>query len=133
MALCQSSNKLSMKKNKIIYWVATGIITLMMLFSAFSYLTNEAMKTAFVHLGFPSYFRVELAAAKIVGALVLIIPVLKNQIKTFAYAGFAITFISAFVAHEASGDPVSVAVAPLVFLALLAVSYLFYIKTQKAA
>ena len=30
-----------MKKNKIIYWIATGIVGAMMLFSAFGYLTNE--------------------------------------------------------------------------------------------
>lgn len=121
-----------MKKNKIIYWTTTGIITLLMLFSAFNYLTNEQIKAAFVHLGFPSYFRIELAIAKIAGALILIIPFLKEPLKTFAYTGFAITFISAFIAHTASGDPASVASAPVVFLVLLVVSYLFYnkIKTE---
>ncbi len=38
-----------MKKNKIIYWTATGILGAMMLFSAYGYLTNKEMKGAFVH------------------------------------------------------------------------------------
>ena len=36
-----------MNKNKIIYWTTTGIISAMMLFSAFSYLSNPDMKLAF--------------------------------------------------------------------------------------
>jgi hypothetical protein len=63
-----------MKKEKIIYWSTTGIITAMMLFSAYGYFTNQEMKGAFVHLGFPGYFRIELGVMKILGALALILP-----------------------------------------------------------
>jgi hypothetical protein len=116
-----------MNKNKIIYWASTGIISAMMLFSAFGYFTSPDMKAAFVHLGFPDYFRVELGVLKVIGALVLIIPLVSNTIKSLAYFGFALTFVSAFIAHTASGDPMSVAVAPIIFLAILAVSF-FYQK-----
>jgi hypothetical protein len=116
-----------MNKNKIIYWTTTGIITVMMLFSAFGYFTSPDMKAAFVHLGFPDYFRVELGVLKVIGALVLIIPQFPSKIKSLAYFGFALTFVSAFIAHTASGDPMSVAVAPIIFLAILAVSF-FYQK-----
>lgn len=119
-----------MNKNKIIYWTTTGIITAMMLFSAFGYFTNADMKAAFVHLGFPDYFRIELGVLKILGALVLILPMISDKIKSFAYFGFALTFISAFIAHYASGDPISVAVAPIVFLVILGVSYIFYHKVN---
>lgn len=119
-----------MNKNKIIYWTTTSIITAMMLFSAFGYFTNTDMKAAFVHLGFPDYFRIELGVLKILGALVLILPIISDKIKSFAYFGFALTFISAFIAHYASGDPISVAVAPIVFLVILGVSYIFYHKVK---
>jgi len=122
---------MNMKKNKIIYWVTTIIISLMMLFSAYSYLTNEEIKAAFVHLGFPSYFRIELAIAKIAGALALILPFISAPFKGFAYAGFAITFISAIVAHLASADPASVVMMPAVFLAILSISYIYFQKTKK--
>jgi hypothetical protein len=120
-----------MKKDIIIFWITTGIVSVMMLFSAFNYLTNEVMKGAFVHLGFPSYFRIELAIAKILGAIVLILPLIPNRLKEFAYTGFAITFISAFIAHLASGDPVSVALMPVVFLVILIVSYIYLHRTRK--
>ena len=114
-----------MKKDKIIYWAATSILGAMMLFIAFNYLTNEEMKAAFVHLGFPAYFRIELAIAKIIGVIVLLIPAVPQRIKDWAYAGFAITFISAFIAHTSSVDPLSVAILPLFFLGILIVSFVY--------
>jgi hypothetical protein len=119
-----------MKKNKIIYWASTGIISAMMLFSAYGYLTSEAMKAAFVHLGFPGYFRIELAIAKIIGAIVLLVPVIPKRIKEFAYLGFALTFISAFIAHISSGDPISVAMMPLIFSGILLASYIYNNKYE---
>jgi len=118
-----------MKKNMIIYWTSTAIVAGMMLFSGFSYLTNEEMKGAFVHLGFPSYLRVELATAKILGAMALIIPAIPFTIKQFAYFGFAITFVSAFLAHVSVGDSANYAAMPLIFLVILAVSYFYNQKT----
>ena len=117
-----------MKKNNIIYWITTGIIAAMMLYSAYAYLTSDQMKAAFVHLGFPGYFRVELAVAKIIGALVLLVPGISKIVKQFAYFGFALTFVSAFIAHTASGDPISNAITPLLFLAVLTTSYIFFLK-----
>jgi hypothetical protein len=117
-----------MKKNKIIYWASTGIISAMMLFSAFGYFTNEEMKNGFTHLGFPDYFRIELGAAKAIGALALLIPMIPVKLKEFAYAGFGIVFISAIIAHLASGDAVSMAITPVVMLGILSVSYIYYKK-----
>jgi hypothetical protein len=120
-----------MKKDKIIYWAATGIIGVMMLFSAFQYVSNPQIKAAFVHLGFPGYFRVELAIAKIVGVFILLIPVIPRVIKEWGYAGFGIVFISAAIAHYNSGDAVSMVVMPLVFLVVLLLSHLYFSKLQQ--
>ena len=117
-----------MNKNKIIYWTTTGIISAMMVFSAYGYFSNPDMKAAFVHLGFPDYFRIELGVLKVLGALALILPMVPNKIKSFAYFGFALTFVSAFIAHTASGDPIAVAAAPIVFLVILGISYYYQDK-----
>lgn len=119
-----------MKTLKITYWTTTAIVAFMMVFSAFSYLTNPEMKQGFQHLGFPDYFRVELAMAKFIGAALLVAPI-PVRFKEWAYAGFTITFISAFIAHTASGDPVAGRIAPLVFLTLLFISYRTYHKLNK--
>ena len=120
-----------MKTNKIIYWVSTGIISAMMLFSAFGYFTSPEMKAAFVHLGFPDYFRIELGIAKILGAVVLLLPMIPAKIKDFAYFGFALVFLSASVAHAAVGDPASGIITPLVILGILGVSYFYNMKIKE--
>ena len=122
-----------MKKNKIIYWVSTGTIAAMMLFSAFGYFTSPDMDATFKHLGFPAYFRIELAVLKIIGVIVLLVPMLPEKVKVIAYFGFAITFVSAMIAHLSSGDPLSVAMVPIVLLLILGISYYFneQLKTKR--
>jgi uncharacterized membrane protein YphA (DoxX/SURF4 family) len=121
-----------MKTLKITYWVSTGIVTLMMTYSAYAYLTQPAITVAFKHLGYPDYFRIELAVAKLLGAIFLLIPA-AARIKEWAYAGFLFTFISAFIAHNASGDPIANRITPLVFLIFWAVSYITYHKINQPA
>jgi len=122
-----------MKKDKIIYWSITGVFSLFMLFSAYNYLTAPEMRSAFEHLGFPDYFRIELAVAKILGVLILLIPFVSRDFKLIAYAGFTLNLVSAAIAHSASADPTQAVVMPLVFLAVLATSYLYYQRTYKVA
>lgn len=115
--------------NKIIFWAFTGIISLLMLFSAVAYFTNPEVAEGFKAMGFQDYFRVELAIAKILGVAVLLIPAIPARIREWAFAGFGITFISAFIAHLSNGDPISTSLFPLVALALLVGSQLFFYKT----
>jgi hypothetical protein len=119
-----------MKGTKITYWITTALVALMMTYSAFAYLTDPMLDQAFHHLGFPSYFRVELAIAKLVGVVLLLAPV-KTWMKEWAYGGFVIVFVSAFIAHTATGDPVIVRIMPLIFLALHLVSYITYHKSSR--
>tara|TARA_Y100000588_G_C13969230_1_gene802227 strand:- start:319 stop:693 length:375 start_codon:yes stop_codon:yes gene_type:complete len=118
-----------MKKVNIIYWVATGLTSLMMAFSAFSYFTNPDVAAGFVHLGFPDYFRIELGIAKVIGVIVLLAPVWP-KLKEWAYAGFTINFISAFIAHQAVGDSLFDSMGPIIALVLLAISYWAFGKKQ---
>ncbi|CAH0997372.1 hypothetical protein EMA8858_03504 [Emticicia aquatica] len=120
-----------MKKDKIIYWVSTGLIGAMMIFSGYSYFTNPQMADAFKHVGFPDFFRIELGYAKLLGAFVLLIPQIPSKIKEWAYAGFGIVFISAAIAHNNSGDPTSAALTPLIMLVILVVSNIYFSKVNK--
>ena len=121
-----------MKVFKITYWATTAVFSLMMAFSAYAYVTQPDVKQGFVHLGFPDYFRVELAVAKLLGAVILLAPV-ATRFKEWAYAGFGIVLISAFIAHIAAGDPLSMRIGPLVALALLLASYFTWHKKQQSA
>lgn len=94
----------------------------MMAASAYGYLTAPMFAGAFTHLGFPGYFRVELAIAKFAGVVALLAPV-PRWMKEWAYAGFAITLVSAFIAHTSTDGP-QTAVPPVVAFAILIVSRL---------
>ena len=85
------------------YWSITGLFCLQMGFTAYAQITLPQVADAFHHLGFPDYFRLELSIAKLLGVLVLLSPV-PTRVKEWAYAGFAITLVSAVIAHLAVGD-----------------------------
>ncbi len=116
------------------YWIATGIVCAVMVFSAINFnLKNPLgpMKGAFRHLGYPDYFRIELTVAKALGVLALLIPGVPTKVREFAYAGFAITLISASIAHFSVGDPVLFVIDPLLFLGALITSYVYFHKIHR--
>ncbi len=117
-----------MKKKNIIYWATT---TLIFLFEGvLPALTSqtEMAKEGISHLGYPAYFGVMLTVFKVLGALTLIIPQIPKRIKEWAYAGFAFDFIAASVSHWAVDGFGGQAIFPLVVLAILALSYIYYYK-----
>ena len=119
-----------MKQNKIIYWVTTTIIFLfegvMPAFTSNTQLAIDGIR----HLGYPDYFRVMLTVFKVTGTIVLILPMIKRQYKEWAYAGLGFTFISAFISHTAVDGFTFLSFFPLIILAILAVSYIYYHKLQ---
>ena len=118
-----------MNKLKITYYVTTAIISAMMLFIAFETLTKPEVKISMAHLGFPDYFRIELGIAKIIGAVLIWLPV--RLLRETAYIGFAIMFASASLSHAAVSDPVGKVITGLAFLAILIVSYVSGANLQK--
>jgi hypothetical protein len=85
------------------FWIATALFCLQIGFTAYAQLRLPQVTEMFTHLGFPAYFRVELSWAKLLGVLLLLAPV-RARLKEWAYAGFAITLVSALIAHFAAGD-----------------------------
>lgn len=115
-----------MKTLNITYYISTGLISLAMAFSTFAYLSNPDLKVAFQHLGFPDYFRIELAIAKGLAAIALWVPV--RLVREVAYIGLSISFVSAFIAHLVMGDSMVHTVYPLIVLVILCVSYISQYK-----
>ena len=111
-----------MNAKTIGYWIATVLISAMMLMSAYMYLSGAPkMVEAFHSLGYPDYFRVMLGIAKVLGVAVLLAPGMR-VLKEWAYAGFTITFVAAVVSHLECGQGPA-AIAPIVALAVLMASY----------
>jgi DoxX-like protein len=91
------------KRIAIGYWIVTALFCLQIGFTAYAQLRLPEVAEAFAHLGFPDYFRVELAWAKLLGVALLLVPA-PARLKEWAYAGFAFTLGSALLAHLAVGD-----------------------------
>lgn len=121
-----------MKRTNIVYWVVTALVSLQLILAGVMYFTDPEVATGFGHLGFPDYFRQELGIAKIFAAVLIILPMVPLRVKEWTYAGVAITFLSAFIAHP-SVDGLATAVAPVISLALLVVSYIYLHKRHRAA
>jgi len=111
-----------MKRQNLIYWIATGFVTLVIGISGVLAASHAApMMVALHHLGYPPYFINILAVGKIVGLVVFLAPGFP-RLKEWAYAGFAITILSACYSHLSSGDG-WLAAEPLATLIALMVSY----------
>src|SRR5258705_4162048 len=85
------------------FGIVTALFCLQMGFTAYAELRLPQVAEAFIHLGFPAYFRIELSCAKFLGVVLLLAPV-PARLKEWAYAGFAITLGSALIAHLSVGD-----------------------------
>jgi uncharacterized membrane protein YphA (DoxX/SURF4 family) len=108
---------------KVTYWVTTILLAALSVLAAYGYLSGSPQSVeGFAHVGYPQQLRIILGIAKPLGAIALIVPGLV-RLKEWAYAGFTFAWISAFIAHYLAKDGARV-FAPLVFLMILAISYL---------
>jgi hypothetical protein len=119
-----------MKTAKIIFWVTTGIIVAFEGLIPLLTSHTELAKQGVMHLGYPDYFRFLILPFKVLGALALILPSVKGRYKEWAYAGFGIDFICASASHGVVDGLNFQTFFPLIFLALLLLSYIQYHKTQ---
>ena len=120
-----------MKTKKIIFWTTTSIIFLFEgLLPALTGHTDMA-KQGVAHLGYPDYFRIELNILKVLGALAIILPMVPARIKEWAYFGMAIVMVSAVVSHGAVDGVNAETFFPLIPLAILIVSYIYYHKLKE--
>ncbi len=89
---------------KIVYWIATGLLSALMLFSASMYFFNhEEVLQVFTSFNYPSYIIYPLATLKLSGIIVILLNKWKF-LKEWAYAGFFFNFVLAFFAHQQAGD-----------------------------
>ncbi|MCL8005901.1 DoxX family protein [Gelidibacter japonicus] len=118
-----------MKTNKIVYYVSTGLLTLLLIFSAGMYFFNyEEVSEMFINFGYPTYLIYPYAVLKLLGLIALWNPNFK-VLKEWAYAAFFFAFILAFFAHYMIGDGEHI--SALVAMVLLIISYIFNKKITK--
>ena len=112
-----------MKTNNIIYYTTTGLLSVLLLFSAGMYFFNyDEVAGMFTNFGYPTYIIYPYAVAKILG-LIAIWFVANKTVKEWAYAGFFFAFIFAFFAHVMIGDGEQI--PAVLAMILLIVSYIY--------
>ena len=117
---------------KIVFWATTGLLFLTQALMPILTANANDTKDAISHLGYPIYFVLMLAIFKLLGGLALIIPRIPLRIKEWAYAGFAIDFIAAFVSSIIIDGLKTITLFPLVALAILITSYRSHYKIIKS-
>lgn len=116
-----------MKKNKIIFWVATiililweGVMPLSTLLFASEYV-NAGTKP----LGYPDYFAYTLIICKVLGVIAISYPKMPSKLREWAYAGLTFNLIFAFISHASVDKNIGFMLMPLVVLGILAISYIY--------
>ncbi len=121
-----------MKKEKIIFWVATVVIILwegvMPLVTLL--FTPQYVNVGTKPLGYPDYFAYALIICKVLGVLAISYPKTPAVLREWAYAGLTFNLIFAFISHAIVDQNVGFMLMPLVVLSILAVSYVYRNKIR---
>ena len=121
-----------MKKNKIIFWVATTII---ILWEGVMPLSTMLFAPQYVNvgtkpLGYPDYFAYALIICKVLGVLAISYTKAPDKLKEWAYAGLTFNLIFAFISHACVDKNMGYMLMPLVVLGVLMISYVYNNKIQ---
>ncbi len=117
-----------MKKNKIIFWVATIIFAGFMIFSSIGSVTGNPEAIKFITgLGYPEYFIPFIGVAKLLGCIAILIPGY-YRLKEWAYAGLFFDLLGAVYSLIKVHGFDSSMIFMFVIIAIGVTSYLFYHK-----
>lgn len=112
-------------RNKIIYWVATGLLSIGMIGSGIAQILHlPEMNELITHVGYPSYFMTIIGVWKILGVIVILLPKFKLP-KEWAYAGFFFLMTGALLSHLAMGDAGKAIFGPLFQTIFIVLSWYF--------
>jgi len=113
-------------KLALAYWVVTlPVIGMMGLSGSMYFMPTPEMIEGIKTTGYPLFFMHILGTAKILGAIAILTN-LNKRLKEWAYAGFIFTMLGATATHYFIGDPLSKTAVPLVFLAVILLSYFLW-------
>lgn len=112
-----------MRAQKSVYWIATGLLSALFLYSAFMYLTDTAViEGDYQDYQYPTYLVIPMAIAKII-AIFFILYLKPKWVMEWAYAGLFFDMALASFAHYSINDPGIT--LPLIGIVLLLISYFF--------
>ncbi|MGD1909469.1 MAG: DoxX family protein [Rivularia sp. (in: cyanobacteria)] len=108
---------------KKIYYVSYGVVILWMVSSSIgAFLKVDDIANAIELLGYPAYFPMLLGIGKVIGILLLILPVDKN-LKEWAFAGIHIELFSAIFSYALAAPSIENISPPIVILIIVQIYY----------
>lgn len=116
-----------MKRNKIIFWIATIIIVLwegVMPLSTVLFMP-EYVNAGTKPLGYPDYFAYTLIICKVLGAAAIAITRLPAKLREWAYAGLSFNLLFAVISHCMVDGNIGFILMPVVVGVILFISYRF--------
>jgi DoxX-like family len=119
---------MNLKTKKVIYLIATSLLTLMMLATIGNSIFNPEFTKRFVEIGFPTYLIAPLMTTKFLG-LIAIWTNKSQLLKEWAYSGFFFLFLLAMFAEI--NAPVPDYFSPPIAMILLLTSYILWKKGLK--
>jgi hypothetical protein len=122
---------MNQKTNNIIFWISTSLIVIFEGIIPGLTFQTELAKEGIRNLGYPDYFGVMIVGFRLCGVVALIVPQIPARIKEWAYAGFAIEFLSASISYIAVDGLTFYCIIPLLTMTILLTSYFTFHKKQK--
>ena len=113
---------------KAIYWSSTVIISAFLFLSSYSYVFSKSTIQGIKALGFPDFFRIELAILKLIAAVVLLLPFAPIQLKEWTYASVGLFLITALIAHIKHKDSIFIMLLLLMLMGILIISNIYMNK-----
>jgi DoxX-like family len=111
---------------KRVYWVSTGLLSVLMLLSgAGDLLRFPPFVEDLRRLGYPDYLLTLLGTLKLLGVAALLYPGLP-RLTEWAYAGFAFDLWGATISQLVSGSSAAQVLPPALCGSLVAISYIAY-------
>jgi uncharacterized membrane protein len=113
------------KRNVIIYWTSTVLLSFGMLVSGISQLLHvKEMNELIAHVGYPLYFMYIIGTWKVLGVIAILVP-RQKLLKEWAYAGFFFLMTGALISHLAIGDSGKAIFGPLFQTIFIVLSWYF--------
>ncbi len=117
-----------MKNVNLFYWIITGLFAAFMVVTAIPDILMEAEAVKMIKgLGYPEYFIPYIGWWKVIGGIVILLPIARN-VKEWAYAGLFFDLISAFYSAIQTEPFSAMHLIFFVFLGFLFLSYYFWYK-----
>jgi hypothetical protein len=115
------------KATNLTYWISTSLFGALMIFSAVGGLQPSQQAIQLMHnfLGYPVYFIQFISVAKLIGAIVILIPRL-DRIKEWAYAGLFFDLAGAIysgIAASGKFDPMMLTMAIWILPGIISYSF----------